>query len=101
VGWVDLAFALVPLPLGTSQAENLLKSRSEKMGTKKAFFVKLRRRPFFFLISLGWIYLWNLYLQSRFMASPWGTSVLRILNLSDLLKTGLTLLYALNGIASP
>ncbi len=35
------------------------------------------------------------------MASPWGTSVLRILNLSDLLKTGLTLLYALNGIASP
>ena len=35
------------------------------------------------------------------MASPWGTSVLRTLNLSDPFKTGLTLLYALNGIASP
>ncbi len=49
-----------------------------KQGRKKTTHTKTRRRPFFFLISLGWIYLLNLYLQSRFMASPWCTSLLRM-----------------------
>jgi hypothetical protein len=52
---------------------------TEKTGTKKnGTHTKMRRRPFFFLISLGWIYLLDLYLQSRFMASPWCTSLLRM-----------------------
>ena len=49
-----------------------------KQGRKKRRTQKRAAVLFFFLISYGWIYLLYLYLQSRFMASPWCTSLLRM-----------------------